>query len=71
VTLTLARLYSTTELYSLKVYFINKNKIKCNIIFYIHDNVDYIRGMEQKVAHRAHNPKVVGSKPASAIGTLC
>ena len=28
------------------------------------------RGMEQLVARRAHNPKVVGSSPASATKTI-
>jgi hypothetical protein len=34
-------------------------------VVYLHRNHKH-RGVEQLVAHRAHNPRVVGSSPASA-----
>ena len=44
-----------------------KNRIGLNIIG---EYLPSHRGVEQLVARRAHNPKVVGSSPAPATKTL-
>ena len=47
--------------------------VKAYVIIYRHFErvpVKY-RGVEQSVARRAHNPKVVGSSPSSATKKTC
>ena len=39
-------------------------------LFYKVSLLFYYRGVEQLAARRAHNPKVVGSSPTSAIGPV-
>ena len=60
------------KLYRDTFYFLKLIKSSCNYSFhcveyYLDVKNSYLRGMEQLVARRAHNPEVSGSNPLPAI----